>query len=63
MTEPKWAAAVRARTEQLIEDMQKSLPSDAGPVELEATLTSLEQGYFGGVAQDVLDQLPHEKKD
>ncbi len=63
MTEPKWTAAVRVRTEQLIQDLQQSLPDDAGPVELEAALTSLEQGYFGDVAQDVLDHLPHEKKD
>lgn len=63
MTEPEWAAAVRARTEQLIEEMQRALPDDAGPVELEAALGSLEQGYLGDVAQSILNELPQEKKD
>lgn len=63
MSEPKWSAAVRARTELLIQDLHQLLPDDAGPVELEAALTALEPGYFGDVAQDVLNTLPHEKKD
>jgi hypothetical protein len=63
MTEPKWAEAVRARTERLIQDMHLVLPQNAGPVELEAALISLEQGYFGDIAQKVLDTVPQEKKD
>jgi hypothetical protein len=63
MSEPKWAAAVRTRTEDLIERLAQTLPENAGPVELEAALTSLEAGYFGDVAQAVLNTQTREKKD
>lgn len=63
MAEPVWADAIRARTEQLIQELAEHLPENAGPVSIERALTKAEQAYFGDVAQHVVDSVHDEKKE
>lgn len=62
MTEPVWAAAaIRARTEQLIQELADKLPENAGPVKVEHALGEIENAYFEDIAQEVVDAV-HDKK-
>lgn len=63
MTDHQWADAIRARTEQLIEELQAVLPEDAGPVSIEAALSDAESGYFNDLAQGIVNGIADEKKD
>jgi len=63
MTEPQWADTIRARTEQLIEDLKVALPENAGPVSIEAALSEAESSYFNDLAQGIVAGLADEKKD
>lgn len=63
MTEPVWAEAIRARTEQLIQELAENLPENAGPVSIERVLSQVENAYFGDIAQEVVDGVHDEKKE
>jgi len=63
MTDPRWADAIRVRTEQLIEELQSALPEDAGPVSIEAALSDAESGYFNDLAQEIVKGITDEKKE
>lgn len=62
MTEPDWAAGLRAHTEALIEKLSAELPKNAGPVAIERILTQLEPDYFNGITQVLIDAAPEKKK-
>ncbi len=62
MTEPQWAEAIRARTEQLIQELAEKLPENAGPVSIEMTLGESERSYLCDVAQEIINSVPDEKK-
>lgn len=62
MAEPVWAEAIRARTEQLIQELAEKLPENAGPVSIEQALTEAENAYFGDIAQEVVNTVHDEKK-
>lgn len=62
MTEPQWADAIRARTEQLIENLKAQLPENIGPVGIEAALSSVESDYFRDIAQGIVECAADEKK-
>ena len=63
MTDPRWADAIRVRTEQLIEELQSALPEDADPVSIEAALSDAESGYFNDLAQEIVKGITDEKKE
>lgn len=62
MTEPVWAEAVRARTEQMIQELSERLPENAGPVNIERALIEVENAYFEDIAQEVVSSVQDEKK-
>ena len=63
MTEPSWADSIRARTEQLIQELGAHLPENAGPVSIERALSAVETSYFCDIAQEVVDAVHDEKKE
>lgn len=54
---------MRERTEQLIRDLHRELPAQAGPVAIERVLMAQEAGYFADLTQGLIDSVPEEKKD